>query len=311
VSYPSFDPNVFSQPALRSQASDLFTDTAKPMFNRATDGTYASGSIIKPFEAAGGLQEGIITDQSTVLSTGGIHIGPYHFFDWKAGGHGVTDVKKAIAESVNTFFYLLAGGDATHVGLGPDKIAYYLGLFGWAKPTGIDLPHEATGFVPTPAWKEATYHDRWYIGDTYHLGIGQGSVLVTPIQIATATSVLANGKYLYRPYLLQSDHIQKQAIAIDAQNIQIVREGMRQAVTDGSARPLNTLSIPIAGKTGTAQIGGTDYTQAWFTSFGPFDKPHLTVTVLLEKGGAGDADAEPIAKDIWQWWITNQQNTAQ
>lgn len=308
VSYPSFDPNVFSQPALRKQATGLFSDDSQPLFNRATTGTYPSGSIIKPFIAAGGLQEGIITDKTTVLSTGGITIGQWHFFDWKAGGHGVTDVRKALAESVNTFFYLLAGGDETKQGLGVEKIAKYLHAFGWGTPTGIDLPSEATGFIPTPAWKEATFHERWFIGDTYHLGIGQGNVLVTPMQIASATSALANGKYWYTPRLVSDNHEQKRSLPIDAKNIDIVRQGMRQAVTDGSARSLNSMSIALAGKTGTAQIGGSDNTHAWFTSFGPYEKPQLVVTVLLEKGGAGDAEAVPMAKSIWQWWIDHDAN---
>lgn len=307
VSYPSFDPNVFSQPALRKQATQLFSDPLKPLFNRTVDGTYPSGSIIKPFLAAGGLQDGIITANSTVLSTGGITIGPWHFYDWQAGGHGTTDVKKAIAESVNTFFYLLAGGDETHTGLGPEKINHYLREFGWANPTGIDLPTEASGFLPTPAWKEATFHERWYIGDTYHLGIGQGNVLVTPIQVASATAALANGTYWYTPHLLQTDDIQKKTLSVSQKNIQTVREGMREAVTDGSARSLSALSIPLAGKTGTAQIGGSEDTHAWFTSFGPYDKPELVVTVLLEKGGAGDVDAVPLAHDIWQWHIDHPE----
>ncbi|MBI3255936.1 MAG: penicillin-binding protein 2 [Candidatus Andersenbacteria bacterium] len=310
VSYPSFDPNIFSQPSLSRGASHYFTDSRQPLFNRAADGTYPSGSIIKPFLAAGGLQEGVITATTTVLSTGGLTIGQSHFLDWKSGGHGVTDVKKAIAESVNTFFYLLAGGDETHIGLGVEKINKYLKEFGWARPTGIDLASEAPGFVPDPGWKEATFHERWYVGDTYHLGIGQGNVLVSPIQIASATASLANGSTLYTPHIKQLEEPKKKKIHIDSQNINIVREGMRQTVTDGSGRQLSTLPIALAGKTGTAQIGGTENTHAWFTSFGPYDSPELVVTVLLEKGGAGDVDAVPMAKAIWQWWLGRSQEGA-
>ncbi len=308
VSYPSFDPNIFSQPSLSKDVGRFFSDKRQPLFNRAVDGTYPSGSIIKPFLAAGGLQEGVITDTTTVLSTGGLTAGSSHFLDWKAGGHGVTDVKKAIAESVNTFFYLLAGGDETHTGLGVEKINMYLKEFGWAVPTGIDLSSEAAGFIPNPAWKQATFHERWYIGDTYHLGIGQGNVLVTPLQIANGTAALANGSTLYTPHFKQLESVQQKKVPIDSRNIQTVREGMRQTVTGGSGRSLASLPIALAGKTGTAQIGGTTNTHAWFTSFGPYESPELVVTVLLERGGAGDTEAVPMAKAIWQWWIEHEKH---
>ncbi len=306
VSYPSFDPNAFSQPGLRSETKHIFTDTMKPLFNRPLAGTYPSGSVIKPFLAAGALQEGIITEQTTVLSTGGLQIGPWHFADWKAGGHGITDVKKAIAESVNTFFYTITGGFGNQPGLGVIKANAYLRDFGWGEATGIDLPTEAKGFLPTPDWKTKVKGEQWYIGDTYHLGIGQGDVLVTPLQISAATAALANRSYLPTPHLLDGP-TKKHFLAFSSNNIDIVRAGMRQAVTQGSARALNDLAIPIAGKTGTAQIGGNDKTHAWFTSFGPYDNPAIVVTVLLEQGGEGDKDAAPLAKEIWQWWVAHGQ----
>lgn len=300
VSYPSYDPNIFSQPSLRSQSGSLFQDISSPLFNRAVDGTYASGSTIKPFLAAAALQEGVITSQTTVRSVGGIQVGPWHFADWKAGGHGITDVRKALAESVNTFFYMVAGGLDGKPGLGIDTATSYLRAFGWAAKTGIDLPSEATGFLPSPAWKLKATGQPWYIGDTYHMGIGQGDVLATPLQVASATGAIAQGTYWYQPHLIEGS-ITKHAIPIRSEYVRVVQEGMRQAVTDGSARSLLTLSTPIAGKTGTAQIGGTEKTHAWFTSFGPYEHAQYVVTILLEKGGAGDEEAVPIAKEVWQW----------
>lgn len=300
VSYPSFDPNIFSQPSLRRNAESIFEASLQPLFNRAVDGMYPSGSTIKPFLAAGALQEGIITPQTTVRSTGAITVGPWRFADWKAGGHGITDVKKALAESVNTFFYMLAGGLDTHPGLGVDKATTYLKEFGWDAKTGIDLPSEAPGFLPSPEWKLKATGQPWYIGDTYHLGIGQGDVLATPLQVAVSTAAVANTDGWYQPHVIEGS-AKKHLIGISAQNIRVVQEGMRQAVTEGSARSLSTLSIPVAGKTGTAQIGGTEKTHAWFTSFGPYDNPEIVVTILLEKGGAGDVDAVPVAKEVWQW----------
>ncbi len=300
VNFPSFDPNVFSQPALRQHTEDIFTDPLQPLFNRAVDGTYPSGSTIKPFLAAAALEENIITETTTVYSTGAVNIGPWRFADWKAGGHGITDVKKALAESVNTFFYMIAGGIDASQGLGVDRATSYLKEFGWASKTGIDLPSEAPGFLPSPEWKLRTTGQPWYIGDTYHLGIGQGNVLVTPLQIAVGTAGIANKDAWYEPHFVEGP-AKKHELPVSEHNIRIVQEGMRQAVVTGSAASLQTLPIPIAGKTGTAQIGGSNKTHAWFTSFGPYDDPELVVTVLLERGGAGDVDAVPLAKEIWQW----------
>lgn len=317
VSYPTFDPNVFSQPALRDEAYRLITDTKQPLFNRAISGTYPPGSTIKPVLAAGALQEGIITRDTTIQSTGGITIGPWFFPDWKQGGHGATTVTKAIAESVNTFFYLITGGNETMRGLGISKAGQYLSMFGYGKKTNIDIPTEAEGFIPSPEWKQKTKHEPWYIGDTYHLGIGQGDVLATPLQIALATSIIANEGVKVEPHLAeslkQSDGTMhtmtytNERISIEKEYLDTVIAGMRQTITDGSARSLQTLPIPLAGKTGTAQVGNNDVTHAWFTSFAPYDHPELVVTVLLEKGGKGDQDAVPIAREIWQWWYENRE----
>ena len=300
VSYPSYDSNIFSQPSMRERTKDIFSAAYNPLFNRAVDGTYPSGSTIKPFLAAAALQEGVITSQTTVRSTGGIEVGPWHFADWKAGGHGITDVRKALAESVNTFFYMVSGGLDGKQGLGVERATKYLRDFGWDAKTGIDLPSEAAGFLPSPDWKLKATGQPWYIGDTYHLGIGQGDVLVTPLQIASATGAIANKTTWYQPHLIQGS-TKKHAIPVNPSYVETVQAGMRDAVTSGSARSLNALPIQLAGKTGTAQIGGTEDTHAWFTSFGPYEKPQFVVTILLEKGGAGDTDAVPIAKEIWQW----------
>jgi penicillin-binding protein 2 len=312
VNTPSFDLNAFSQPSRRQEANRFLTDARQPLFNRAVDGTYPPGSTIKPFLGAAALAEGIITPESTVLSTGGIDIGPWHFPDWKAGGHGVTNLNKAIAESVNTFFYLATGGDETRRGLGVTKATEYLRAFGWGKPTGIDLAGEAPGFLPSPEWKKRTKNETWYIGDTYHLGIGQGDVLVTPLQIGVSTAAMARGELL-QPHLVEhvtapdgtttAIDLKRQPVTIDNQHLQAVRQGMRQTIEEGSGRSLHDLPVALAGKTGTAQQGGFEETHAWFTSFGPYDTPTRVVTVLLERGGEGDKDAVPIARKIWQWMI--------
>lgn len=305
VSYPAFDPNGFSQPGRRREIESYFSDPKQPLFNRWADGTFPSGSTIKPFLAAAALQEGIITPNTTILSRGGISIGQWNFPDWKSGGHGVTNVSKALAESVNTFFYAITGGYEDQAGLGVEQATSYLAEFGWGSPTGIDISSEASGFLPSPKWKEEAKGEPWYIGDTYHLGIGQGDVLVTPLQLAVATAAIADGRYLRQPHFVRGEHSMKE-LDIAVEHMRAVRDGMRAAVTEGSARQLDSLPIAVAGKTGTAQIGGTEDTHAWFTSFAPYESPEIVITVLLERGGEGDTDAVPFAKEIWQWWVENQ-----
>lgn len=318
VSYPTFDPNIFSLPSLNDQISSVITDQARPLFNRAIDGTYPPGSTIKPLLAAAALEENIITTETTVSSTGGLSIGAWRFPDWKAGGHGSTNVTKALAESVNTFFYEITGGYQSQAGLGVERATKYLRDFGWGRPSGIDLPSEAAGFLPSPAWKQAEKHEPWYIGDTYHLAIGQGDVLATPLQIAVATATIGNGGNQIKPFVVrtitpavgepETMTTTAKKLKMSAATLAAVRQGMRETIQGptGSARSLATLPVTLAGKTGTAQIGGSDNTHAWFTSFGPYEDPELVVTVLLEQGGAGDRDAVPFARQIWQWWAEQQ-----
>jgi penicillin-binding protein 2 len=312
VNYPSFDANVFSQPAHKEAIKNFLQDDSQPLFNRAISGSYSPGSTIKPLLAAAALEEEVITKRTTMLSTGGITIGQWYFPDWKIGGHGVTDVTKAIAESVNTFFYSITGGDESQRGMGIKKSVEYLEAFSWGKKTGIDLPAEEDGLLPTPEWKQEVKHERWYVGDTYHLGIGQGDVLATPLQVTAATVGIANGGYLYEPRVAIDcsedkkevflTRAKKRRLPISAGHMKTVQVGMRRAVLERSAKRLKSLPIEVAGKTGTAQIGGSEDTHAWFTSWGPYTNPELVITVLLERGGEGDKQAVPVAEEIWSWW---------
>ncbi|MBI2415102.1 MAG: penicillin-binding protein 2 [Candidatus Kerfeldbacteria bacterium] len=314
VSYPSFDSNAFIQGLSTAAYDTLTTDNRKPLFNKAIAGEYPSGSTFKVVMAAAALQEQVITPEYTINSTGGIQIGQAVFPDWKSGGHGVTAVRKALADSVNTFFYI-AGGGIYHLenrsiegGLGIDRIDTYAARFGLGTQRGIDLPTEATGFVPSRQWKEQSLGEQWYIGDTYNVSIGQGQLLVTPLQVAVYTAAIANNGTIYQPQLAEYFTDQtNQVIAtiqpkveqtniINSYYLQVVREGMRQAVLDGSARNLATLPFAVAGKTGTAEIAGTDKTHSWFTAFAPYDDPSLVITVLVEEGGEGYAAALPIAR---------------
>jgi len=322
VSIPSYNNNLFAAGISQDDYDKFLNDPDQPLFNRAISGEFPSGSVIKPIFASGALQEKIITAATSVLSTGGLHVGQWFFPDWKVGGHGITDVKKALALSVNTFFYYIGGGYGSFKGLGVDGLDKYANLFGLGKITGIDLPGERPGFVPTAAWKLATKKEEWYIGDTYHFAIGQGDVLVTPLQVALYTAAVANGGTLYQPHLvsqiLSSDNKTIQDIApvvlsqvpVDPANLAIVREGLRQTVTAGSARSLLSVPVPVAGKTGTAQWSTKKQPHAWFAGFAPYDHPQLVIVVMVEEGIGGEVSATPIARDILTWYYSQPQHVS-
>lgn len=313
VSWPSFNDNDFSGGIDQTKYQAYLDDADRPLFNRAIAGAYPSGSTVKPVIAAAALQENIITKTTTVLSTGGIVVGDRIFRDWLAGGHGVTNVTKALAWSVNTFFYYVGGGYKNFVGLGLDKLTKYFKEFNLYKKTGIDLPGEVAGFIPTKEWKESTKGERWYIGDTYNLSIGQGDLLVTPLQVAVWTEAMANGGQVISPHVVDKivDPITKESsvytpnistTSVSAANLEIVRGGMRECVVSGSCGLLRTLPFASAGKTGTAQWSSKNPTHAWFTAFAPYNNPQMTISVLVEEGGEGSRAAMPIARDFLAWW---------
>ena len=314
VSLPGYDNNAFARGISRADYAKLIEDPNRPLFNRAVSGEFPSGSTIKPIFAAGALQEGIINESTSFLSTGGLRIGEWTFPDWKAGGHGITNVRKALAMSVNTFFYYIGGGYGDFKGLGIDGLVKYARLFGLGEKTGVDVPGERAGFVPTAAWKEETKDEPWYIGDTYHFAIGQGDVIVTPLQVANYTAAIANGGTLYAPHLVSKILGENNKVVRDVApkiirqdmispaNIKIVQEGMRETVTQGSARSMSALPVAVAGKTGTAQWSSKKSPHAWFIGFAPYDDPQLAITVLVEEGVEGSAIAVPIAREILAWY---------
>ena len=318
VSLPSYNNNLFARGITNDEYQALVSHPDQPLFNRCTSGEYPSGSTIKPVLAAAALEEGIINENTSFISTGGLRIGEWFFPDWKVGGHGVTNVRKAIAESVNTFFYYIGGGYGDFVGLGIDRMVRYEKIFGLGKQTGIDIIGEAKGFLPTKDWKETIKGERWYVGDTYHAAIGQGDITVTPLQVANYTAVFANGGLLYRPHFIrqvlssddkiirQVDHKPIKSNVVSSENIKIVREGMRQAVAAGSARSLASAPVAVAGKTGTAQWSSNKPNHAWFTGFAPYDKPQIVITILIEQGGEGSSVAVPIAREVLEWYFSNK-----
>lgn len=316
VSWPSYDANEFARGITPKEYQKLTEDPNRPLFPRAVSGTFPPGSTVKTIVASGGLMEHVITPSTTVLSTGGIRVGQWFFPDWKTGGHGVTNVTKAIAESINTFFYAVGGGWDTIEGLGIDRLDKYFRLFNLGQRLGIDLPGEAGGFVPTADWKQRVKDEAWYIGDTYHVSIGQGDLTVTPLQVAAWTSVFANGGDLIRPHVVKQIRSNKSVEQIDPAPIarqivpkdvvDVVRQGLRQTILAGSAQGLKVSPWTIAGKTGTAQWGNGEPTHAWFAGYAPADDPKILVVVMVEAGGEGTTAAAPVARDIMEAWLRSQ-----
>jgi penicillin-binding protein 2 len=234
-------------------------------------------------------------------------------------------MKKAIAESCDVYFYTIGGGFGKQIGLGPSRIKKYLEYFGWSKKTGIDLPGENDGFIPSPEWKSAKKKEPWYDGDTYNLSIGQGDVLITPIQVANSTVALANGGTLYKPQIVKetigSDkniikEFAPQIIGVNFINpeyLKIAREGMRQAVTgenspQASSVTLNSLPVKVAAKTGTAQTSRVNYYHNWITVFAPYDDPQIVLTIVFENVKNLQAAALPAAKNILGWYFSGNND---
>lgn len=293
ASYPSYDPNVMSSGGPASAINAYNANPGRPFLDHAVQGVYAPGSVVKPIVAAGALSDGLITPRTVIDDPGFISIpDPYRpgkefiYKGWKA--LGPVSVEKAIAWSSDIFFYTVGGGFGGQKGLGIDRLDYWYRTFGLGSPTGIDLSGEASGRIPTPAWKREFFGEPWYLGDTYFTAIGQYAVQVTPIQMARAIAAIANGGKLLTPTLLAGKTPQYTQIAIDPSALATSRAGMRQGVTSALASAVNLPYISVAAKTGTAQTGTRNqYDNSWLVGFFPYERPHYAFAVVLERGPEG------------------------
>ncbi|MBI4919954.1 penicillin-binding protein 2 [Candidatus Azambacteria bacterium] len=327
ISLPNFDNNIFTGGMPKNIYQELINNKNRPLFNRVIGGFYPAGSTIKPFVAAAALAENTIDPNYEIDDTLGYISVPneynpkvtYTFRDWRP--QGFVDMRRALAVSANVYFYEIGGGYKNIKGLGIDRIKKYLDLFGFGSTLGIDLPGETNGLVPDPAWKKSTKKENWYTGDTYNVSIGQGDVIITPLQLASAIAAIANGGTLWKPKLVSKitdpnnntiEEFKPEAIRtnmVSNDKLQIVREGLRDAVTEGSVRLLNDLPIKAAGKTGTAQVySNFKKTNAWFTGFAPYEDPKIAVAVVLEGAGEGSAAAVPIAKEVFLWYANEHKS---
>jgi len=333
VSVPSFDPNLFVGGISSSDYRQLLEDPEKPLIDRAINGGYQPGSTLKPYIGLGGLELGLRTPSDTVLSTGVFYIPGQErgYRDDQRYGAGRVDLEQAIEQSVNTYFYKLA------LDMGIDKLSRWMAGFGFGKPTGIDLPGESSGVLPTRAWKRAFRHQPWYLGETVIAGIGQGYWVVTPLQLAHALSTLADGGIPRPPHLLLAtqdgvDGPRHQAaqpaagkrIPYDAADWQTVLDGMLAVVygKKGTARGLGDgFPYLIAGKTGTAERYSRTTKayqdrsnlkalarrhRAWFEAFTPAKDPRVAVVVEVDRGAWGGSVAAPIARKILNAWLNDQ-----
>lgn len=316
---PSFDPNIFSDPLPKEVAEELFENPDLKMFNRAIGGVYPPGSTFKIVTAIAGLEEGAISAKTLFEDIGELVIGPFRFPNWYFTQYGKTEglvgLVKAIQRSNDIYFY--KAGET----IGITKLAAWAKRVGVGAPLGIEIPGEAGGLMPDPAWKAIRFdsatdresrNDQWYLGDTYHVAIGQGYLLTTPLQVNAWTNVIANGGVLCRPTIeKKSSAVSNQrsanckTIGIKKETVELITEGMKRACeSGGTGWPLFEFKIPVACKTGTAEFGDPqNRTHAWFTAFAPIEEPEISVTVLVEGAGEGSDKAAPIAKKILEEWF--------
>ena len=332
VSKPAYDPNAFVHGIGQQAYRDILDTPGRPLFNRALNGGYEPGSTLKPFVGLAGLELDLVTPQTRVFSNGQFYIEGYNrpYRDWKDTGHGWVDIGGALEQSVNTYFYKLA------MDMGIDRMHDYLAQFGFGSVTGIDVPGEGRGLLPSREWKRAAHGQPWYPGETVIAGIGQGFNVVTPLQLANALAALVNGGTRYAPRLLYASKpagverakrikapVRFEVPVRDPQDWQTILDGMDRVVNGlrGTAKRI-AVDAPfrIGGKTGTAQVyqlaADKQYDvnkvaehlrdHALFIAFAPVDAPRIAVVAVVEHGGAGSTAAAPVARATLVAWLEQE-----
>lgn len=335
VSKPGFDPNLFVDGIDPVNWNLLNTSLDRPLTNRALSGQYPPGSTIKPFMALAALENGKRTPEYSIVDPGQWFLPGVArpFRDWKKGGHGVVNLHKSIVVSCDTYYYGL-GND-----LGIDRINAFMTPFGFGSKNGIDVEGEQTGLMPSQEWKQKRLKQKWYAGDTISVSIGQGYWLATPLQLATATAILANGGTQVTPHMLKEVINSKTGKKVGyrpkpqshmnfkPENLQLVRQGMIDVLQPGGTAFRSAIGAPykIAGKTGTAQVigmkAGEKYNEklvkerfrdhAWFIAYAPADDPKIALALLVENGGHGGSIAAPIAREIFDFFLLGKKPDAE
>lgn len=302
VSKPSFDPNMFLKHLSKKDVREIITNPFYPLANRAIQFRYPPGSLFKIIDAYLGLEHGIIKGDEYIKCMGKFKVGNKNFFCFKHKHHGDVNIISAIALSCNIYFYQLG------LKIGEKRLMEGAKLFGLSDKTGVDLPYEIKGKVPSASWKERIFKTRWFAGDTINLSIGQGYVLTTPLEMALAMCGIANGGNIFKPYIVKYIEypngkiimkipVLKKRIKMKEKTKSILDRALEKVVISGTGRGAYIPGIRIAGKTGTAQNPhGKDH--AWFVCYAPVDNPKIVVAVLVEHGGQGGIEAAPIARRI-------------
>lgn len=311
VSKPTFDPNLFiaafnRKPAASRRIKELLSSEQAALVNRAISGAYSPGSTFKIAVATAALETDKIGLEDSFNCLSSLKVGRREFFCWNLDGHGWQNLTQAITHSCNVFFYKLG------LALGPDRIALIARKFGLGSATGIDLPYESIGLVPSKSWKLKQMKERWYDGETANFSIGQGYLLVTPLQMAQMISAVANGGYLIRPHILKRIEerdfsVSRKKLSFKKETLEILKEGMRQVIDEeeGTGRKAKIFGVQWAAKTGTAQ-SSRELAHGWFGGFYPFKTPRISVLVFLEYGGSGGEAPAIIAKEIIEYIIENK-----
>lgn len=317
-SSPSYNPNLFTKSSNTQKINETLQDKNLPFFNRVIGGSFHPGSVFKPVVAVAALQEGKIDGNYVFNDPGVITIdsiyGTFSYSNWYftqyGGKEGEIGIKRAIARSTDTFFYNL--GEL----VGIESLDNWANKFGLGRKTGIDLPGEISGLVPSPQWKEEVKGERWFLGNTYHMAIGQGDIALTPVGVNAAISAIASGGKLCTPHMVGTGELknfQCENLGLSKESVDLVKAGMVGACSPGGTGftffdfKIKT-NVDIACKTGTAETEEEGKTHAWFSAFAPVDNPEIITTVLVEKGGEGAYIAGPIAREIFDYWFTNKNN---
>lgn len=321
ASFPSFDNNLIVKGISNNQFKNLFENKSTPLFNRVISGLYNPGSTIKPFIGMTALQEGIITSRDTIRDCVSLVIpnpfdknSPYVFKNWRSD-FGLFNLRRAIAQSCNVFFFTVGGGFGNIAGLGAEKIANYL-MAGLANVRlGIDLPGEEKGFVPTPDWKLKTRGENWYQGDTYNISVGQGDLLITPLWLNSYVSAIANGGAIYQPMVAQRvidqhnndlEIFKEKVLAklpFSDNVIAEMKSNMEETVISGTAGILKDLPVRVGAKTGTAEVVKGKSINSLFTAFAPFEHPEINITVLIEGSASNQGLAIRTAHNVLKWYF--------
>ena len=315
ISLPSYDNNAFIGGLSQEEYGMLFENRREPLLNRVISGRFSPGSTIKPIIALAALEENVISPSKKINAPGFITIqNPYNpeiiytFRDWR--NHGWVDMRKAIANSSDIYFYTVGGGFYDVKGLGIGKIMEYFRKFKIDSALGIDLKGETAGFVPSPEWKKEYRNEIWYQGDTFNVSIGQGDLLATPLWLNSYIAAMGNGQTMYRPFIADKVLDKNGAIVktfqpeiiqefnFKEENLKVVREGMEMAAEIGTARVLADLPFRVGAKSGTAEVIKGQSTSSWISVFAPFDNPQIALTIMMESGREGSYTPHQIAYRI-------------